>query len=53
MTDRTDTESETTKAKQPYRAPELIEYGPVEKLTQTGSFDIGDVTMMRMVAPCL
>lgn len=37
--------------KKPYRTPRLIEYGPVEKLTHTGTAALGDGGPMMM--PCL
>jgi hypothetical protein len=38
--------------RKPYSTPRLIEYGPVEKLTHSGSGTIGDGGLMMMV-PCL
>jgi len=34
--------------KKPYVKPRLIEYGPVEKLTHTGSAALGDAGPMMM-----
>jgi hypothetical protein len=38
--------------RKPYSTPRLIEYGPVEKLTHSGSGTAGDGGAM-MRAPCL
>lgn len=37
--------------KKPYTTPNLVEYGPVEKLTRTGTLAVGDAAHMMM--PCL
>jgi hypothetical protein len=39
-------------SKKAYTTPELIEYGPVEKLTASGSGSVGEGGAMGMV-PCL
>ncbi len=38
-------------SKKPYAKPRLIEYGPVEKLTHSGTQTLGDGGPMMM--PCL
>ena len=38
-------------SKKPYAKPRLIEYGPVEKLTHSGTQNLGDGGPMMM--PCL
>ena len=38
-------------SKKPYTKPRLIEYGPVEKLTHSGTQNLGDGGPMMM--PCL
>ena len=35
-------------SKKPYVKPRLIEYGPVEKLTHTGTQNLGDAGPMMM-----
>jgi hypothetical protein len=35
-------------SKKPYVKPRLIEYGPVEKLTHTGTSTLGDAGPMMM-----
>jgi len=35
-------------SKKPYVKPQLIEYGPVEKLTHTGTSNLGDAGPMMM-----
>jgi hypothetical protein len=39
-------------SKKLYATPQLIEYGPVEKLTQSGSGALGDGPAMAMIV-CL
>jgi hypothetical protein len=39
-------------SKKAYTTPQLIEYGPVEKLTASGSGTVGDGGLMMML-PCL
>lgn len=51
MRDRQEPDSRPGHPKKPYSTPNLIEYGSVAKLTQTGAFSVGDATMMMM--PCL
>jgi hypothetical protein len=41
------------RSKKPYTTPHLVEYGPVEKLTHTGSGILGDMDAMMMLVPCL
>ncbi len=43
---------EAEPAKKPYATPKLVEYGPVEKLTRTGTLIVGDAAH-RMRLPCL
>ncbi len=40
-------------SRRPYAAPELIDYGTVAKLTQTGSGSVNDFTGMMMMMTCL
>lgn len=42
---------ESEPVKKPYTTPTLVEYGPVEKLTRTGTLAVGDAAHMMM--PCL
>jgi hypothetical protein len=44
---------DAAESRRPYAAPELIEYGTVAKLTQTGSGSVFDFTGMRMMMVCL
>ena len=39
--------------RRPYARPELIEYGTVAKLTQTGSGSVNDIFGMMMAMTCL
>ena len=40
-------------SKKPYAAPRLTEYGPVEKLTHSGSGTFSDSLAMMMDMTCL
>ena len=56
MTDRRDEHQQAdhrampvTRLRRPYAPPELVEYGTVSKLTQTGTGSVNDFGMMRMM----
>lgn len=42
-----------TGVRRPYTSPELIEYGTVAKLTQTGGGSFSDFGGMMRMMPCL
>jgi hypothetical protein len=51
MSEQETRDSTPEPAKRPYTKPLLIEYGPVEKLTHSGTQTLGDGGPMMM--PCL
>jgi len=48
MDDRLEEKRQPQPTKKPYARPELVEYGSIEKLTQTGSQATGDAAMTMM-----
>ena len=51
MTEERTQDAALESSKKPYVKPRLIEYGPVEKLTHSGTQNLGDGGPMKM--PCL
>jgi hypothetical protein len=52
MNDSRQLNPQSEQSKKLYATPQLIEYGPVEKLTQGASGAVGDAGVMNM-PPCL
>ena len=48
MSERETRDSSPESSKRPYAKPRLIEYGPVEKLTHSGTQNLGDAGPMMM-----
>ena len=48
MDDRLKEKRKPQPPKKIYATPQLVEYGSIEKLTQTGSANIGDALMQMM-----
>ncbi len=51
MSDKDTPDPEAPDPRKPYTTPQLVEYGPVEKLTRTGTTGTGDAAHRMM--PCL
>jgi len=45
MDDRHKEKQKPQPVKKPYAKPELVEYGSIEKLTESGSMAMGDLSM--------
>ena len=48
MSEHTTSDQASTPPQKPYVKPRLVEYGPVEKLTHSGSANLGDAGPMMM-----